>query len=140
MKLFRRKRERESGEQERELVLDTEAEEQAPGQDDSAAPPEQRAAASEGDLLTRIGAEADSEMEAEEAALKGEGGSSQGDDSLDPGLLDIFRDAKNEVQESTLAAELEDVPVQDLLSDLLGLSRSLARGPRARTETGEDSK
>ncbi len=148
MKLFGRKRKRENDEEEKELVLDTEAEEQAPDQDDSDAkvkaegdaPLEEKASAPGGDLLTEIGAEADSEIEAEETALGGEGGPSQADDSLDAGLLDIFRDAKEEVGETTLASELEDVPVQDLLNDLLGLRHHLGVGPQARAETGEDSK
>jgi len=152
VKLFGRKRKRESDEEEKELVLDTEAEEQAPDQDDSDAkvkaegtaegdaPLEEKASAPGGDLLTEIGAEADSEIEAEETALGGEGGPSQADDSLDAGLLDIFRDAKEEVGETTLASELEDVPVQDLLNDLLGLRHHLGVGPQARAETGEDSK
>ncbi|KPK46946.1 MAG: hypothetical protein AMJ77_04720 [Dehalococcoidia bacterium SM23_28_2] len=152
MRLFGRKRKRESDGEEKELVLDTEAEEQAPDQDDSDAevkteaaaegdaPPEEKASAPEGDLLGQIGAEADSEIEAGEAALEAEGGASKEDDSLDPDLADIFRDAKEEVEEGTLAAELENVPVQDLLNDLLGLGHHLGIGSRGRAETGEDSK
>jgi LysM repeat protein len=164
MKLFRLRRKPDSGEDERELVLDTDtqAEDQAkdptegeaeasaeapapeasaPTQEEAqppeAAPPIQGdAPAPEGDLLARIGAEANREMEAEEKASQGEGGTPQGDDSLDPDLLDIFREAKNEVVESTLASELEDIPVNDLLSDLVGISRRLGATPRAHPEPG----
>jgi len=103
VKLFRLRRKPESGEAEKELVLDTDAEAQAPAQDttDTA------------------------------------GGSPQGDDSLDPNLLDVFRAAKNETQESTLAPGLGDIPIQDLLSDLVGVSHRLHVTPRARDLAAE---
>jgi len=153
MRFFRLRRTPESDEAEKELVLDTDAEVQAPAQDtpeaeeetpESAAeadtPTEGEAPAPEGDLLAPIGAEADAEIEAEQEAPETEGGSPQGDDSLDPDLLDIFRAAKNEVQESTLAAELDDIPVQDLLSDLVGMSHHLRTTPRAQAQPGQDRK
>jgi hypothetical protein len=149
MKLFRVGRKPKSGEENRELVLDTEAEAQAPAQDETgaeveaeapadtptadAAPTEGEAPAPEGDLLTRIGAEADSEIEAED-------GPPQEDDPLDPELLDIFREAKNEVLESTLASELEDIPAQDLLTDLMGVSRQLGTALRARARPDKGRK
>jgi hypothetical protein len=144
MKLFRVGRKPKSGEENRELVLDTEAEPQAPVQDETgteveaeapadAAPAEAEARAPEGDLLTQIGAEADSEIEAE-------GGSPQEDEPLDPELLDIFREAKNEVLESTLASELEDIPAQDLLTDLMGVSRQLGTALRARARPDKGRK
>jgi hypothetical protein len=154
MKLFRVRRKPKSGEENKELVLDTDAETQAPTLDRTEPEPEPEASADtpapdaaaeaeapahgeapapEGDLLTQIGAEADSEIEAEEKA-------SEEDDPLDPDLVDIFREAKNEVEESTLASELEDIPAQDLLSDLVGVSRSLSRTLRARAESGQDRK
>jgi hypothetical protein len=149
MKLFRVRRKPKSGEENRELVLDTEAEPQAPVQDETgaeveaeapadtpaadAAPTEGEAPAPEGDLLTRIGAEADSEIEAE-------GDSPQEEEPLDPELLDIFREAKNEVQESTLASELEDVPARDLLTDLMGVSRQLGTALRARSRSDKGGK
>jgi len=149
MKLFRVRRKPKSGEENRELVLDTEAEAQALAQDGTgaeveaeapagtptadAAPAEGEAPAPEGDLLTRIGAETDSEIEAE-------GGSPQEDDPLDPELLDIFREAKNEVLESTLASELEDIPAQDLLTDLMGVSRQLGTALRARARADQGRK
>lgn len=133
MRFFRLRRKPESGEEEKELVLDTDAEPQALAQDTPEAeeeadtPSEGEALAPEGDLMTQIGAEA-------------EGGSPQGDDPLDPDLLDIFRAAKNEVQESTLASELEDIPAQDLLSDLVGVSHRLHAMPRPPAEPGQDRK
>ncbi|MCJ7510004.1 MAG: LysM peptidoglycan-binding domain-containing protein [Dehalococcoidia bacterium] len=104
MKVFRLRREPESGEEEKEFILDTDAEAQAPAQDTPAA----------------------------------EGGPSQEDDSLDPDLLDIFHAAKNEVEESTPASELADIPVHDLLSDLVGVSHRLHATPRAHAEPGCD--
>lgn len=64
----------------------------------------------------------------------------QEEDDLDPGLLDIFRDAKSEVEESTLASELEEVPVTDLLSELssIGIRLGIPPGGRPR-ERGEDT-
>ena len=50
------------------------------------------------------------------------------------GLMDLFREAKNEVQESTLASELPDIPIQDLLGDLVSVSRRLGVKPRPRLE------
>jgi hypothetical protein len=148
MKLFRLKRKPESGQEEKELVLDTNAEAQAPAQDtteagvEAAAPPdalfpdaesEAEAPAPEGDLMTQISAETNSEIEAEEKA-------SEEDDSLDPDLVDLFREAKNEVEESTLASELEDIAAQELLSDLVNISESLSKTLRARPEAGKDGK
>jgi hypothetical protein len=126
MRFFRLRRKPESDEEEKELVLDADAEEEAP--------------APAGDLLVQIGAEADAEIAAEEEASKTEGGSPQESDSLDPDLLDIFRSAKEEVEESTLASELEDIPAQDLLSDLVGVSHYLRTMPRPPAEPGQDRK
>ncbi len=47
------------------------------------------------------------------------------DDSLDLDLLDIFRDAKKETEEGSLAAEVEDIAIGDLLSDLVGIGGEL---------------
>jgi hypothetical protein len=137
MRFFRRSRNKENDEKERELVLDTDTEPQALAQD---TPAEGEAPAPEGDLLAQIGAEANAEIAAEEGAPEAEGGSPQGGDSLDPDLLDIFRAAKDEVQESTLASELEDIPAQDLLSDLVGISHDLRAMPRAHAEPDQDRK
>jgi hypothetical protein len=143
MKLFRVRRKAKSGEEDKELVLDTDAEPQAPAPDttepetepetspdaaaEAEAPAQGEAPAPEGDLLAQIGAET-------------EGGEPQEDDSLDPDLVDIFREAKNEVEESTLASELEDIPAQDLLSDLMGVRHRLNMTPRSRAEPGKGGK
>jgi hypothetical protein len=153
MRFFRLRRQDESGEEEKELALDTDAEPQALAQDTPEAeekapesapeadtPTEGEAPAPEGDLLAQIGAETDAETKAEEEAPETEGGSPQADDSLDPDLLDIFRSAKNEVQESTLASELDDIPAQDLLIDLVGVSHRLRAMPRPPAEPDQDRK
>jgi len=142
MRFFRLRRTPESAEEEKELVLDTDAEVQALSQDTSeaATPTAEEAPAPAGDLLAQIGAEADAEIEAEKKASETEGGSPQGGDSLDPDLLDIFRSAKEEVEESTLASELEDIPAQDLLSDLVGVSHRLRAMPRPHAEPGQEQK
>jgi LysM repeat protein len=103
MKIFRLRREPESGEEEKEFILDTDAEAQDPAQDTPEA----------------------------------EGVLPQEDDPLDPNLLDIFHAAKNEVEESTPPSEA-DIPVQDLLSDLVGVSHRLHATPRVRAELGCD--
>ena len=104
MKIFRLRREPESGEEEREFILDTDAEAQDPSQDTPEA----------------------------------EGVLPQEDDPLDPNLLDIFHAAKNEVEESTPPSGLADIPVQDLLSDLVGVSHRLRATPLATAELGRD--
>lgn len=165
MRLFRMKGKSEAGEEEKELVLDTEAEAES---DAPAGPlvtevkptPEVKTAepavdapegapAPRGDLLARIGAEADAEIAAEEAAATEETDATEGkppseDDELDPELLDIFRDARNEVEESTLASELEDISAQELLNDAVGVGHRLGisvEGPVGKTdgEVGEPS-
>jgi len=153
MRFFRLRRKPESDEEEKELVLDADAEEEAFAQDiieaeeeapqsaaEAATPTAEEAPAPAGDLLAQLGAEADAEIEAEEKAPGTEGGSPQGGDSLDPDLLDIFRSAKEEVQESTLASELEDIPAQDLLSDLVGVSHRLRAMPRSHVGPGQEQK
>jgi len=142
MKLFRLRRKPNSGQEEKELVLDTDAEVQPEAPADAPipdaepeleAPAQEEAPAPEGDLMTQISAETNSEIEAEDKA-------SEEDDPLDADLVDIFREAKNEVEESTLASELEDIAAQDLLDDLVGVKRRLATMPRARAERGEGGK
>ncbi|MGQ9571950.1 MAG: hypothetical protein ACUVV3_02005 [Dehalococcoidia bacterium] len=127
MKLFRIKRKAKSGEQEPELVAHTDAEPQASPQDDTEVDLNIEASAdtpaSENDPLFAIAVEPESESEPADTP-------SQEDDSLDPDLLDIFREAKNEVQESTLASELENISIQDLLSDAVGISRRLGIKPQ----------
>jgi hypothetical protein len=151
MKLFRVRRKPKSGEEDKELVLDTDAgasapdaaavaevptQEEATAPDaavEAEAPAQEEAPAPEGDLLTQIGAEADNEVEAEEKA-------SEEDDPLDPDLVDIFREAKNEVEEITLASELEDIPTHDLLTDLVSVRRRLSIAARDRAKPNEGRK
>jgi hypothetical protein len=153
MRFFRLRRKPESDEEEKELVLDADTEEEALAQDiieaeeeapqsaaEAATPTAEEAPAPAGDLLAQLGTEADAEIEAEKEAPGTEGGSPQGGDSLDPDLLDIFRSAKEEVQESTLASELEDIPAQDLLSDLVGVSHRLRTMPRSHAGPGQEQK
>jgi hypothetical protein len=151
MKLFRLRRKPESGEEEKELILDTDAEGQAPAQEMTGAEAKTGASADaptpatapeapapEGDLLAQIGAEAASEIEAAEKTPENDPSLPQEDDSLDPDLLDLFREAKNEVVEITLASELPDVPIEDLLSDLESISQGLGITPRARADPSYD--
>jgi LysM repeat protein len=120
MKLFRLARKPDSGEEERELVLDTDAEAQAPDQDgteadagpaasaDTPTPDavaEAEAPAPEGTRVIQIGTEADGETKAEE---------------------------------SSGASQPEDIPIQELLSDLVGVSHRLGVTTRARTEPESD--
>lgn len=118
MKLFRLRRMPGSGEEERELVLDTDAEPQAPAQDgteadlEPEAPPdtlipsaEAEAPAPEGTVVIQVGAEADNETTAEEA---------------------------------TPTSGPADIPIQDLLSDLVGVSQRLGIAPHTRTEPESD--
>lgn len=96
--------------------------------------PQQRQAPTD-DLLAQMSAEAESEVAAEEAALDGQQPSE--DDELDPELLDIFRDAKKEVQESSLASELEDISAQELVSEAATISQRLGM-PEKRSASDSD--
>lgn len=60
------------------------------------------------------------------------------DDTLDPGLLDIFRSARNEVEESTLASELEDISLPTLLSELTSVGQRLGLSPRRLSRRREE--
>ncbi len=55
-------------------------------------------------------------------------------EGLDPDLLDIFRDAKQETEDGSLASEVEDVPIQDLLADLRTIGRRLGVKPNREPE------
>ena len=139
MKLFR-KRKPEHAEEEDELLLDAD-----PAQEDSiremteaetGASTDPLAQAEAGpptnDLFAQMRADADAEIAAAENPPEGAPASPKPDDVLDAGLMDLFREAKNEVQESTLASELPDIPIQDLLGDLVSVSRRLGVRPRPR--------
>jgi LysM repeat protein len=115
MKLFRLRRMPGSGEEEKDLVLDTDAEAQASAQDGTDAEVEPAAwtdtlaqaqvPAPEGVLMIHLDGEADNETKAEESAP---------------------------------ASEPADIPIQDLLSDLVGVSRRLGIAPHTRTEPACD--
>jgi hypothetical protein len=60
------------------------------------------------------------------------------DDAFDSSLLDIFRDAKKETEEGTLAAEVEDVAIADLLGDIRGIGSRLGVKPRPVVEPEPD--
>jgi len=102
VKLFRLSGKPGSGEEGRQLVLDMDAEAQAPAQD---------------------GAQADVEAEASP-------------DTPTPDAAAAA--AESEAEESTPPSELDDIPIQELLSDLVGVSQSLGRTPPARAEPGGD--
>jgi LysM repeat protein len=121
----------ESGTREDELVLDGEGQ----------APASREVPASEGDPLAEMGPAAPRELEAGGKAPENGSVPPQTDEPLDPALVDLFREARNEAQESALASELPDIPIQDLLSELVSVGQRLGIGPPVSTETagGEDS-
>ena len=150
MKLFRR-RKPETAEEEDELVFDIDGEEEDSGHEmaeaaartgtsaDAAAPGAASSPAAQAgpiltpnDPLAQMRADADAEIAAAENPPEGAPASPKPDDVLDAGLMDLFREAKKEVQESTLASELPDIPIQDLLGDLVSVSRRLGVRPRPR--------
>jgi hypothetical protein len=156
VKLFR-KRKPENGEEEDELVFDMDAAEEDSGQDiaeaaagigtsaDAAAPEAVASPAAQAgpvltpnDPLAQMRADAASEAAAAEEPAEGAAPSPKPDDPLDAGLMDLFLEAKNEVQESTLASELEDIPIQDLLSDLMSVSEGLGITPRVHARPRQD--
>ena len=146
MKLFKL-RQKPGNEQTTELVMDTELEPDSEALDSAQEPPtpaeapapaggavdppsdgreaepasEARPAAPHDDLFAELSAGA-----AEEPAAE--------DDELDPGLLDIFRDARNEVEEGNLAAQLDNIPIDDLLTEAIGIGQRLGISVRARPE------
>jgi hypothetical protein len=146
------KRKLENGEEEKELVLDTDGADEASveavaetGGPGTAPTPDALAglvgppppSAPQADPLTQIGAEAPYELAAEEKPPEGDPASPRSDDTLDPGLMDLFREAKNEVQDTTLASDLPDIPIQELLDDLVSISRRLGISSQARPKPNE---
>lgn len=137
MKLFRRERKRQSAEEEKAPVLDTDVEARPSAHDETA--PEAKAdaptdtPAPQGNPLVHVIPEADAETKAEDKTEDkppdAEVALLQEDDSLDSDLMDIFREAKNEAQESTLAAEVEDIPIRELLRELAEVCRLLGIPP-----------
>lgn len=147
MKLFRTRRKPENGDEEQELVLDTDVVEEDFGQKapealgESALAPEAGAAvqadimpSDPGDPLVQLPSEPTEVMPAEGKPTPADPASPPPEDPLDTDLLDLFREAKNEAQETTLASELPDIPIQDLLSDLVSVSQELGITPRVRAE------
>lgn len=49
----------------------------------------------------------------------------ESNDALGDDLLDLFRDAKEEAQEGSLASEVEDIPIAELLGDVTDIGRRL---------------
>ena len=86
----------------------------------------------DGDLMPEIGAPADSnprERPLEIAAAL------ETDEPLDPALEQLFREANAEAQEAALASELPNIPVRELLNELVALGRSLGIEPSAHVES-----
>ena len=156
MKLFRR-RKPETAEEEDELVFDIDGEEEDSGHEmaeaaartgtsaDAAAPGAASSPAAQAgpiltpnDPLAQMRADAAAEVAAAENPPEGATASPQPVDALDAGLMDLFLEAKNEVQEITLGSELPDIPIQDLLSDLVSVSEDLGITPRVRAKPRQD--
>ena len=145
MKLFRR-RKPENAEEEDELVLDREAAEEdsireiteaetGPSTD---SPAQAGGVPPADDPLAQMRADAAAEGAAAENSPEGATASPQPVDALDASLMDLFLEAKNEVQEITLGSELPDIPIQDLLSDLVSVSEDLGITPRVRAKPRQD--
>jgi hypothetical protein len=79
------------------------------------------AAVVQGHLLARPDVEADGGGRAPDNGAF----SPETEEPLDPGLVELFLEAKKEVEESVPASDLPDIPIQDLLSELVSLRRSL---------------
>jgi len=79
----------------------------------------------EGDLLVDLDVEANGKVDAGERVPENGATSPEMEEPLDPALVQLFLEAKNEVDEDALALELPDIPIQDLLRELVSLSRSL---------------
>lgn len=141
MKLFRLRRKPGSGEEERELVLDTDTEPQASPEDETDGGEEAESStgtsAPEALPIIQTAPEANSEIETEHEPAQPEP-SSLDDEPLDPALVDIFREAQEEAEQSALTADVDDIPVQDLLDDLVGLSRRLGIPPRVYAQPVRD--
>jgi LysM repeat protein len=91
----------------------------------------------DGDPLTELGIEAHAEAGPSENGAA----SPEVDEPLDPGLVRLFLEANAEAEASLTASELPDIPIQDLLNELVSLSRSLGieRPYHTQPATGQDS-
>jgi hypothetical protein len=145
VKLFRR-RKPENAEEEDELVLDRDAAEEDSIREITEAatgastdsPAQAGGVPPTDDPLAQMRADAAAEVAAAENPPEGAPASPQPIDALDASLMDLFLEAKNEVQESTLGSELPDIPIQDLLSDLVSVSEDLGITPRVRAKPRQD--
>jgi hypothetical protein len=145
VKLFRR-RKPENAEEEDDLVSNTDAAEEDSTREPTGAatgastdPPAQAGAVPPtDDPIAQMRADAIAEVAAAENPPEGAPGSPQPDDALDAGLMDLFREAKDEVEEATLASQMPDIPIQELLGDLVTLSQRLGVKPRPRLEVNPD--
>jgi hypothetical protein len=72
-----------------------------------------------------------------QAEVGGEAPAGDGVPGADDGLMDLFRDMKEEVEEGSLASEVDDVSISDLLGDVLGVSTRLGVKPAQRQATAE---
>ena len=91
-----------------------------------------------GDPLVEPGAEVGSEANARRRPPENGAAALETDEPLDPALVQLFREANAEAQESVAASELPDIPIQDLLNELLSLSRRLGIEPTARAEPANE--
>jgi hypothetical protein len=140
VKLFRKRK--PENDEEADDLFDTDAAEEDSGLEMAEAAPEAAAGAAAepgpiptpDDPLAQMRADAAAETAAAETRSEGAAPSPNPDDPLDASLMDLFREAKNEVEESTLASELPDIPIQDLLSDLVDVSQCLGITPRVRAQ------
>ena len=57
------------------------------------------------------------------------------DEPLDPALEQLFLEANAEAEESALVSELPDIPMRELLNELVALGRSLGIEPSAHAES-----
>ena len=88
-----------------------------------------------GDPLVELGAEVGSEADTRGRVPENGAASPETDEPLDPALEQLFRQANAEAQQSLAASELPDIPIQDLLNELVSLSRSLGIAPPASAES-----
>lgn len=72
-----------------------------------------------------------------QAQIGGEATAGDGVPGADDGLMDLFRGMKEEVEEGSLASEVDDVSIGDLLGDVLGVSTRLGVKPAQRQATAE---
>jgi LysM repeat protein len=94
---------------------------------------QEEAPALRGDPLVEPGAEVGSEADTV-GRLPANGAALETDEPLDPALEQLFRQANAEAQESLAAAELPDIPIRDLLDELVSLGRCLGIEPSTRAE------